>query len=149
MRMQISGSKDFVCYHAGEIVFEEGAASSDIYLVKFGLVGIYKTSKLNGQRTDLAALGPGSVFGEMAAATGRLRSATAIAICDTSLIRLSGSDIQEKLNRADPIVKDIVDTLISHIISANSLLVGRDGAKDRSEKIVSRDVRIYSARGRR
>lgn len=134
MRMQIQGSRDFVCYHAGEIVFEEGAASSDLYLVKFGLVGIYKISKLNGQRTDLAVLGPGSVFGEMAAATGKLRSATAAAICDSSLIRLSGSDIQKKLNQADPIIRDIVDTLISHIVNANSLLVGRGGVNETLER---------------
>jgi CRP/FNR family transcriptional regulator, cyclic AMP receptor protein len=126
------GSRDFVCYPAGEIVFEEGAASHDIYLVKFGLVGIYKTSRLNGERTNLAVLGAGSVFGEMAAATGRLRSATAIALSDCSLIKLSGSDIQEKLRRADPIVKEIVDTLITHLVNANSLIVGSVDGKARS-----------------
>lgn len=118
-------------FTGGDVIFHEGSYSDDFYLIKSGRICIYKTSKLDGLRTNLATLGAGSLIGEMAAATGRVRSASAQCIDHCTLIKFSGAELRQKFRQTDPMVREIIETLISNIHSANALVVGKRSMEDK------------------
>lgn len=79
----------------GAVVFEEGQPSDSLYFVTSGQVRISK--KIAGASKDLALLGPGDCFGEMALIDAVKRSATASAVGETRLFRLSREDMNRWL----------------------------------------------------
>jgi CRP-like cAMP-binding protein len=68
---------------AGGIIFREGDAATELFVIKSGQVRIQL-----GNRT-LTELGPDSIFGEMALIDNEPRSATAIAITDVEIVPVS------------------------------------------------------------
>ncbi|MBM2826430.1 MAG: Na Ca ex protein [Dehalococcoidia bacterium] len=79
-------------FSAGQRIFAQGEVGDALYLVDQGLVRVI----LDGQ-TELARLGPGEAFGEMALLTGEPRSATVIAETDLAVWRISREDFQQLL----------------------------------------------------
>ena len=65
---------------AGGIIFHEGDAATELFVIKSGKVRIQL-----GNRT-LTELGPESIFGEMALIDNEPRSATATAITDVEIV---------------------------------------------------------------
>jgi CRP/FNR family transcriptional regulator len=75
-------------YRNGEIIFEEGAAGCEMFIVHSGRVRLLKRTK-GGEEKTLVVLGPGEFFGEMSLIDGSPRSTAAIADEDvTDLIAL-------------------------------------------------------------
>ena len=70
-------------YKAGEIIFREGDAAAEMFVIKSGHVAIRL-----GNRT-LADLGERSIFGEMALIDAAPRSATAVTLTDCELVPVS------------------------------------------------------------
>jgi len=71
-------------YAEGEHIFYEGEPGSDIYLVHSGEIRIYKTIK-DRERT-LFVMKKDDFFGEVAALTGTLRTASAVALTESVVI---------------------------------------------------------------
>lgn len=71
----------------GELVLDFGDTTSDVFLVVEGAVRVLVRSPL-GQEVILGDLGPGGLFGEMAAIDGAPRSASVTALHPTRLCRL-------------------------------------------------------------
>jgi type IV pilus assembly protein PilB len=69
----------------GEIVFNEGEPGDAMYVVEDGYVGVFVTDPAMGLTVDVASLGRGEAFGEMALVTGEGRKASVKAIERTSL----------------------------------------------------------------
>src|SRR3954447_9564656 len=74
---------------AGALVLDFGDATDDVFLVAEGMVRIVVRTPL-GQEVIIGDLGPGEIFGEMAAIDGALRSASIAALHPTRLCRLPG-----------------------------------------------------------
>jgi CRP-like cAMP-binding protein len=74
-----------------QIVIAEGSDSTDVYLVQSGKLRISLVAA-NGREVVLRDLGPGAIFGEMAAIDHALRSASVSAIEDSSLACLRGDE---------------------------------------------------------
>jgi CRP-like cAMP-binding protein len=70
-------------YAEGERVIEEGAPGDSFFLVDRGTVKVLKVT--GGRSREMARLGPGDFFGEMALLTGEQRSATVVALDDVEL----------------------------------------------------------------
>ncbi len=70
---------------AGEIVFSEGDPGDAMYVVEDGYVSIFVTDQAMGLSVDVASLGRGEAFGEMALVTGEGRKASVKALERTSL----------------------------------------------------------------
>ena len=70
-------------YKAGETIFHEGDAATELFVVKAGQVGIMCGNRL------LDTLDAGSIFGEMALIDSAPRSATAVAMSEVELIPVS------------------------------------------------------------
>jgi len=68
---------------AGCIIFHEGDAATELFVIKSGRVRIQL-----GNRT-LTELEPDSIFGEMALIDNEPRSATAIALTDVEIVPIS------------------------------------------------------------
>lgn len=75
-------------FRRDDVVFAEGSEGEHMYVIVSGEVAICKATE-HGQR-QLAALGPGEIFGEMALLDSGVRGATAIASSDE--VRLMAID---------------------------------------------------------
>ena len=95
----IAAELDEVPYAKGAVIFQQGAKADSFYLIYGGSVRIVRTQ--NKKEYQLALLVREDYFGEMALIANRLRSATAIAVTDTSMLVLSRADF-EKLFKKHP-----------------------------------------------
>jgi len=80
-------SLEKVCYRAGEIVFEQGAPPSHIYVVQSGKVKL--VADVKGTPLELVVFERGQCFGETSVIGIQAHAATAIAVAPTELIVLS------------------------------------------------------------
>ena len=80
----------------GEVIFEEGTPGDTMFLLAAGQVSIEKRVEAGGF-AELALLGAGDVFGEMALIERLPRSARAVARTDTTLFVLGRQDLERWL----------------------------------------------------
>ncbi len=92
---------------AGEVIFREGAAGDEMFVVASGRVRISKEIPGAGEEA-LTLLGPGSYFGEMAVIDDAPRSADAVAHGDCALLVLRRDD----LDRLMFLDKDLATALL-------------------------------------
>jgi EAL domain-containing protein (putative c-di-GMP-specific phosphodiesterase class I) len=89
-------------YPAGAQIFHEGDLGDYAFIIERGQIEI--SSGSGEQRVPLAVLGPGELFGELAALDGFARSANAIAVTECELILISQEQIRHRVNSGDEIV---------------------------------------------
>lgn len=82
-----------------QIIVAEGLDSTDVFLIISGSVKISLFSR-GGRETILREMGPGQLFGELAAIDRQPRSASVVALEDTSLIHLTGDEFLAFLETA-------------------------------------------------
>jgi CRP-like cAMP-binding protein len=85
----------------GTIVFEEGSRGMSMYFVARGRIRIYKNT-LSGSRRELAVVGPGEFFGEMALVDEVPRSASTEAIGLCLLFELYIGDLRRWVKNSAP-----------------------------------------------
>ncbi len=85
-----------VTFKDGEVVFEERSAGDSLFFISSGHVRISKKISEKVDK-DLAILGPGDCFGEMAMIEDSPRSATASASGETVLFQLGRQDLNRWL----------------------------------------------------
>lgn len=102
-----------VMYEKDKIIFREGHDGTDAYILESGRVGVFKET--DGKSIRLTVLEKGAMFGEMAAITGELRSATTIAIEPAVVIRISKATIQQKIAACDPFVRALITILVNNL----------------------------------
>jgi CRP-like cAMP-binding protein len=86
-------------YATGDVVFSEGDAGAEMFIVQQGRVVL--TRKVAGQDVFLAVAERGDFFGEMALFASQTRSATCYAIEPSRLLALRSGELLIKLRR-DP-----------------------------------------------
>lgn len=101
----------------GTLVMRQGDQGNCAYLIQSGKVVVY--SEKNDKKIQLAELGVGEIFGEMALVFDEPRSASVKATEDTNLIILTRESFKHKLSRTDPTIKAIVGMLIKRVNIAN------------------------------
>jgi CRP/FNR family cyclic AMP-dependent transcriptional regulator len=74
----------------GQMVVGEGTDATEVYLILSGQVRFSLVS-IHGREMILRDFGPGHIFGELAAIDGLPRSASAVALDDCQLARMSGA----------------------------------------------------------
>jgi len=74
-------------YQKSDVIFEENSLGDEMYIIHSGKVRL--TTRAPGRMVELATIGPGEFFGEMALVDAAPRTATAIADeDDTRLVAL-------------------------------------------------------------
>jgi CRP-like cAMP-binding protein len=74
----------------GQMLIAQGSEASEVYLILSGRVNISVFST-NGRETILRDMGPGHLFGELAAIDGRPRSANVTVVEDATLVLVSAA----------------------------------------------------------
>jgi CRP/FNR family cyclic AMP-dependent transcriptional regulator len=89
----LEGAISYLGLSDGEVIFNEGQPSEDIYVIERGGVRIQRETPFGVQH--LSTVRAGSVFGEMNFIDGRSRSADAVAEGPTKLLRVSHGALRE------------------------------------------------------
>lgn len=92
-------------YPVGYQLFEEGNPAGAMYIMKSGIVRIYKGNK------EIAKLGKGSFFGEMALISDLPRNASAAFLEDSEVFILKKSDF-EALILSDDKVRKLIENVV-------------------------------------
>jgi serine/threonine protein kinase len=108
-------------YAPGETIFKEGDPSNFVCIVVSGNVEI--SVRKDGKQHVIARLGPNEPFGELAALTGKARTATATAL-EASVIRMiSKQDIAVEIENLSPWVGSMVKALSKRFIDNSERLL--------------------------
>jgi len=96
----------------GDVIVEQGDAGDSLFIIVEGVVGVYVRAD-DGKSKEVARLGAGNFFGEMALLTGEDRTATVIALVDTYLFELTQADIAP-LIAEQPEVSELVSKVLAY-----------------------------------
>jgi CRP-like cAMP-binding protein len=85
--MAMAGER--VHFEAGEVMIEEGAHSDSVYIIMSGVADVTRT--VNGARTEIGVMDPGSIVGEIGVVLGQPRFATLTARTPLTALHLEAS----------------------------------------------------------
>jgi CRP/FNR family cyclic AMP-dependent transcriptional regulator len=104
-------------YKPGDTIFKEGEEGSHAYVIQEGEVEIVKT--IDGEKKVLGVIGKGGMFGEMALIDSKPRMAMARASRGTTIIIVSQAMFDQKMQKADPFVRGLLNILADHVRNAS------------------------------
>ena len=104
-------------YSPGDDIFGQNEAATSLYVISFGSVKIHIKSS-EGDNIEVANLGTGSHFGEMALIDGEERSATATAIEKTDIIAID-------YEKVDQLLKEYPSVAVKFYKALSKFLCGR------------------------
>ena len=107
----------FIKYKKGDVVFSEGDAGNEMYIINSGRIRI--TKKNNGGQVTLEELKPKSFFGEMALFTDRTRVASAVVMEESTLIIITKSMLDTQLKNVPDWFVIMFKALIQRLEKAN------------------------------
>ena len=99
-------------YQVGETIFAEGDAGDQAYIVESGMIEISRN--VGGKKVTLGTVEKNGIFGEMALIDEAMRIATASALIETVCIPVPKIAIQAHLADADPLLRKLVNVLLSN-----------------------------------
>ncbi len=105
----------------GELLFSQGDASSDLYVVMEGRIAI-STRSTDGRESMVAVLENGGLFGEMGLFDGGPRSAEARALSDTTLLEVAFDDVRAAVQERPEVLWAIVRLLAQRIRATDEAL---------------------------
>jgi anion transporter len=130
---RVAGKLDEVRMAAGTVIFRQGDPGDALYVVQTGAVEILHRDAA-GDVERIAILGPRECFGEIAIFTRTPRSASVVALVDTSLLRLSKGACEQLVVQCPPFSLHICRLLSERLIERGRELassrVGRDAVLD-------------------
>ncbi len=97
----------------GDTIFREGEQGSTAFVVQGGEIVI--TKLINGEDTELATIGAGGIFGEMALIDEAPRMATAKVKGGATIVTITKAMYQEKLKKTDPFVRALLRILVETV----------------------------------
>lgn len=104
-------------YIEGVTVFSADDDAKEAFLIEDGEIEIYRENE--GSRQEIATLGAGEIFGEMALIRNKKHTSFAVAAKRTLLVVITEEILMEKLEKADPLIKSIVYMYIKRIYQSN------------------------------
>jgi len=114
--------KNKITKAAGEVIFREGEHADYAYIIDEGEVEI--SVARDGRAVSLGVLGSPEIIGEMAVIDDYCRTATATVRQDCVLTVVTPRQIQERMHRADPVVKSLLNILLTRYRSELALESG-------------------------
>ncbi len=118
-KQQIASVMELHRFAAGQVVFGQGDPGDALFVIESGEVVVSVTSQEMGIDLELARLGPGQVFGEMALITGDPRSATVKAASETSCHVLSRQVFVKILNQLPEVTMEVARTVARRLDQVN------------------------------
>lgn len=112
-------------YSVGDLIFSEGDLGCHLYIIEKGKVEIFKKAK-DGSRLKISTMQPGESFGEFALLDRRPRSASARAMSDTVVVKLSEEGYEFLLEELPSWAISMMKSFILRLRNMNSLLAEKD-----------------------
>src|SRR5262245_33346471 len=104
----------------GDVIFRERDQASEAFVLEAGRVET--STDVDFEPRVLAVLGPGEMFGEMAALDGTPRSATATALEDTELTLIAQEQLRSRVEAAEPVLRHLLRVILNRFRREQSLL---------------------------
>jgi CRP-like cAMP-binding protein len=98
-------------FRANETIFQEGDPGQMLYLIETGQVRIYVQGGDDGQEASVVIYGPTDIFGELAVIDGLPRSASAVAMEDTTVYTLTRELFREHMKRTPQLALNFMRAL--------------------------------------
>ncbi len=120
-------------YLPGETIVQQGDRGKSLFIVEEGVVGIWVKFDDNPETpmgVEVARMGAGNFFGEMALLTGEARTASIISITETNLYEITKNDIAPFLEREPEITR-----LLSNILTERKMATESQKSQSQSQKI--------------
>jgi CRP-like cAMP-binding protein len=113
-------------FAAGEVILRQGTEGDALYLVDRGEVGV--RIDVDGSTSEIATLGRGNVFGEMALLTGEPRVATCVARTEVSCYAIERGPFEVLLAERPEIAEDFARTLAARRSALEAQRLGLSAA---------------------
>ncbi|MFB0515826.1 MAG: Crp/Fnr family transcriptional regulator [Candidatus Neomarinimicrobiota bacterium] len=113
-----------------EVIFRDGESGQTMFIILEGQVEISKM--LGDQKTILAKLGPGSIFGEMSIINNYPRSATATAVTNVLLLEISREMFRSRLEEVPKWLQTFFAIIVERLRTATknqSILLTRGAGR--------------------
>lgn len=98
-------------FQAHETIVKQGDRGNSLFIIVEGVVSVQVLTE-EGKNKEVARLGAGNFFGEMALLTGEDRTATVVALVDTYLFELTKTDIKPLLEE-QPEVSEMISKVLT------------------------------------
>lgn len=120
MSSSSGGQPDIARFNEGDIIFSEGDSSEFLYIIKKGRVRIVKDA---GERIiPITIINEKEFLGEMAIFSDGPRSASAIALESTELVKIKKEDILKQMALCAEWVTNIMSTIAQRLISVDEII---------------------------
>jgi CRP/FNR family cyclic AMP-dependent transcriptional regulator len=94
-----------------EVIFKEGEIGNSLFIIKSSEVKIYKKDALSD--VDIARLGAGTIFGEMAIVDNKPRSANVKAVSECLLMEMTRESYYSLIKDAPEVGVKFIDILLN------------------------------------
>ena len=121
---------NIIRFKQGESIFKEGDAGECAYLIRSGVVKIYRL--VNNTKLSITHLRAGQIMGEMAVISSAPRSASAEAAENCELVKIDRKSLNKALENTLPVIKAMLDQLIHRF-----RLIDKQSTIKQSDKILS------------
>lgn len=128
-----------------QVVVSPDLPNNDVFFVLKGTFEA-KTEPESGKIVFYRAIGPGDLFGELAAIDGGPRSATVTAQTDGQLVRIAGADFKALAEKSGPVAMWLIKRQIKMIRALTDRLF-EQVAYDVSTRVRAEIVRLAEAAG--
>ena len=127
-------------YGKGETILRHGAAGDSMFVVHSGDVSVRVNDPDETGAHEVAILGPGSVFGEMALLTGERRTADIVALDDVVALEIGKDSLQPVLQKHPELVQAISSQVMQRRDHLESLM--EEAVEEEEQTLLSR-IRSY------
>jgi small-conductance mechanosensitive channel/CRP-like cAMP-binding protein len=125
-------------YAAGEVVVRQGDDSTELYLIERGEVVV--SVDRAGSAVEVARLGAGKFFGEMALVTGDRRQATVRAVSNCELLSVGRDALRPILEKAPDLAERIGAVLVERQAELEERTAAAPEARQEREAEAQRDL---------
>jgi small-conductance mechanosensitive channel/CRP-like cAMP-binding protein len=134
-RQTIAAATRVHFYSKGETILRHGAAGDSMFVVHAGTASVRLPDDSEQGWHEVAQLGPGTLFGEMALLTGETRTADVVALTDVTALEIGKDSLQPILSDHP----DLVEAITAKVLQRKGHLDAiRSGTPEEEMTIVSR-----------
>lgn len=110
----------------GDLLFREGEMSNAMYLIRTGVIRIFK--KKGDSQIEIDNLRAGQIVGEMAFLDGNSRSASAEALMDAELVEISNEVYQTTMSQVPEWLKVLLKAIVARLRSTTTKVKNLESA---------------------
>jgi small-conductance mechanosensitive channel/CRP-like cAMP-binding protein len=111
-------------YSKGETILRHGAAGDSMFVVHSGTASVRLPDDSDQGWHEVAQLGPGTVFGEMALLTGETRTADVVALSDVTALEIRKDSLQPILSDHPDLVEAITAKVLHRKGHLDAIRIG-------------------------